>query len=342
MGGGALGFFLGQESIEPPKVIDPDSAALPEASGSSTGEPGEDNERLRAQLDQARQKLIALPPTTETNDSNKQMTPSEIMIALSRAVDDPNPITRSQVFADLLANLNPDNVESVLEVYKNLPMGFENMHEYRLLMFAWGKFDAPGAIEYVNGRATGMGARFAATGALEGWASEDPQAAIRWVQELEDQRSASIYNLGVVRGWASNDVAGAAEYVTTLEDSWGKTRMVGMLTSQFLKKGFSTARQWAETLEDDSLKASAFRNLSRQQAREKPDEVAAWLKEHAGQEYSDGSFEELGENWGRRDPTAAIEYFEALPEGEGRRQGILEVVEEWTRKDSEAVGNWLN
>lgn len=265
------------------------------------------------------------------------------MIALSKASNDPDPISRSAVFANLLANLNADNVESVLEVYENMPMGFENMHEYRLLLYAWGKFDAPSAIEYINNRNLGMRGRFVATGALEGWASHDPQSAIKWIKEQDDPRAASIYNFGVVRGWASHDISGAAEYVTTLEDGWEKGRMVGMLTSQFLKEGFPSARQWAENFGDeDSLKASAFRNLSRQQARDNPTEVASWLKDHAGKEYSEGSFEELGENWGRRDPTAAIEYFEALPEGEGRRQGMLEVVEEWARKDTEAVGNWLN
>ena len=341
--GGAAGYFLGQESTNNPQIIDHVSGpgSLDE-SDSSQGVLDKENKLLRAQLKEALGEALAPSTETEPKDANKQMTPREIMIALSRATNDPNPISRSQVFADLLANLSEDNLDGVLEVYNDLPVGFENMHEYRLLMYAWGKFDAPAAIEYVNGRATGMGSRFAATGALEGWASQDPQAAVRWVQLQEDQRTAQIYNMGIVRGWASNDVAGAAEYVTTLEDSWGKSRMVGMLTSQYLKEGFTSARQWAETLEDDGLKASAFRNLSRQQGREEPAEVAAWLKDHAGKEYSEGSFEELGENWGRRDPAAAIEYFETLPEGEGRRQGLLEVVEEWSRKDTEAVGNWLN
>ena len=341
LGACGLSFFLGQKTVDNEELIDPVDGPSPlaDADESAVSVLRKENARLRTEM------LDANIPLTESDgatDTAKKMKPREVMIALSRALNDPNPISRSQVFADLLANLDENNLEAVLEVYNDLPVGFENMHEYRLLMYAWGKFDAPAAIEYVNGRATGMGSRFAATGALEGWASQDPQAAVRWVQLQEDQRSAQIYNMGIVRGWASNDIAGAAEYVTTLDDSWGKSRMVGMLTSQYLKEGFPTARQWAETLEDDSLKASAFRNLSRQQGREQPAEVAAWLKDHAGKEYSEGSFEELGENWGRRDPAAAIEFFEGLPEGEGRRQGMLEVVEEWARKDTEAVGNWLN
>jgi hypothetical protein len=344
VGGSVLGFFLGRQSDDHPKVIDPGapSSSSLGSSDARSGELGKENNRLRVQLDRAQRQITALPLATNPDDSKKKLTAREIMIGLQQAVDDPNPITRSSVFANLLANLNADNVESVLEVYENLPLGFENMHEYRLLLFAWGKFDAPAAIDYINSRDLGMRGRFVATGALEGWASHDPQAAIKWIKEQDDPRAASIYNFGVVRGWASHDVAGAADYVTTLDEGWEKGRMVGMLTSQFLKEGFPTARQWVENLEDDGVKASAFRNLSRQQSRENPTEVAAWLKEHAGKEYSSDSFDELGENWGRRDPTAAIEYFEALPDGEGRRQGMLEVVEAWTRKDSEAVGNWLN
>lgn len=303
------------------------------------------NDRLEGKLANAKGNKDPLRNESQASKPKAEeagMSPRDMKIALQQALDDPDPITRAQVFADLLANLNAENVESVLEVYQNMPMGFENMQEYRLLLYAWGRFDAPAAIAYVNERDMGMRGRFVATGALEGWASYDPQAAIKWINEQDDQRAASIYNFGVVRGWASHDVAGAAEYVTSLDEGWEKGRMVGMLTSQFLKEGFPAARQWAETLDDDSLKASAFRNLSRQQGREEPAEVAAWLKEHAGQEYSDGSFEELGENWGRRDPAAAIAYFEDLPAGEGRRQGMLEVVEEWSRSEPEAVGNWLN
>ncbi len=349
LGGIAFG-FMGAVAVgllpiwNSPQVIDHHSTTS--TSGNSAdveaSELGKENDRLRAQLEETRQRLPLTQDDPEPSEVVGRMTPREVMIALQQAVDDPNPITRSAVFANLLANLDQENLEAVLEVYKDLPMGFENMHEYRLLLFAWGKFDAPAAIEYANSRASGMRGRFVATGALEGWASHDPQSAIQWIKEQEDPRAASIYNFGVVRGWASHDIAGAADYVVGLEDGWEKGRMVGMLTSQFLKEGFPTARQWVEDLGDEGFKASAFRNLARQQARENPTEVAAWLKDHAGQEYSEGSFDELGENWGRRDPIAAIEYFEELPEGEGRRRGMLEIVEAWSRQDSEAAGNWLN
>jgi hypothetical protein len=341
IGGVALGFFGGRALNDNPQLIEPiESSSAKNDPAMTSSDLVLENEKLRAQL-----KILGdtpiIPFSEEESVVEKKMTDTEILIALSRAANDPNPITRSQVFSDLLEKLNPENLEAVLEVYQNMPMGFESMHEYRLLMYAWGKFDAPSAIEYVNGRNLGRGGAFAATGAMEGWASQNPQAAIEWNKAQENQRAAKIYNFGIVRGLASHDVTQAADYVTTLEDGWEKSRMVGVLTSQFLKEGFSSARNWAENLEDENFKSSAFSNLSRQQARDNPNEVAAWLKDHAGQKYSEDSFDELGENWGRQDPVAAIEYFETLPDGEGRRQGMLEVVEAWSRKDSEATENWL-
>ena len=186
--GGAAGYFLGQSS-DSPQVIGPESA---------TGNNAKAVRQLEAQLASTkkelanlRAKLVSQPIDSQAEPKAEKppfanMSPDEVRAALRKAHHDPNPITRSRIFANLLANLNAENIDAVKEVYEDIPMGFESMHEYQLLLYGWGKFDPQGAIDYCNQRATGIGAGFATAGVLHGWASKDPQATLEWVQAPEN------------------------------------------------------------------------------------------------------------------------------------------------------------
>ena len=272
----------------------------------------------------------------------KGRTPSDLRDRLFAAQVDSNPITRTAAFAEVLSELDENNVDAVLEAFEDLSFGFEHMQEYRMLLYGWGQFDPLKAIEYCNERAKGIGAGFATSGVLEGWASREPQAAADWVKSPDNAGMAKLYNFGLVRGWASRDLSGASQYVAGLDSGDETGKLVGILAEQHMKQGFTSARQWAETLQEDSLKKGAFTNLTRQVSRERPEEVAGWLKEHASKEYATDSLRQLGDNWGERDPVSAIEYFDELPAGKGKQQGIREVMQSWSRDDPEASGKWLN
>ncbi|MFP6901805.1 MAG: hypothetical protein VCA36_12735 [Opitutales bacterium] len=345
LGGGFFGYFMGQ-SPDVPKVIDPQSQSADES---------DKVKQLETELEKKKNELRSLlaksplPTGNEVEVSTGKENPYATMsseavrIALRNAHLDPNPITRSVVFANLLANLNAENIEAVKEVYEDIPLGFESMHEYQLLLYGWGKFDPEGAIGYCNQRASGIGAGFATAGVLHGWASENPQEALEWVQHPDNVGMAKLYNFGLVRGWAANDLSGATAYVAGLDQGGDRHELVKILTTEQLKGGFSPARLWVESMEDENnMKQSAFTNLTQQRSREHPAEVAQWLKEHAGKEYANGSFERLGDNWGQKDPVAAAKYFDELPAGEGKTEGMKEVVEHWAKDDPEATGNWLN
>ncbi|MFP6855555.1 MAG: hypothetical protein VB980_07205 [Opitutales bacterium] len=342
----ALAFFLGRESTSAPSLI----TAQPDESGHA-----EELSDLKAQLDEKDRQMSALlekssaatiQPLLETELQENEnpyakMTPDQIRAALRNAFQDPNPITRSVAFANVLANLSAENIEAVKEVYQDIPLGFENMHEYQLLLYGWGKFDATGAIAYCNERATGVGAGFATAGVLHGWASEDPKATLAWVEDPENEGMAKIYNFGLVRGWASNDLPGATQYVAGLEQGGDRHELVKILTTEHLKQGFTSTLQWAESMDDANMKKSAFTNLAQQRSREHPEEVAQWLKQHAGKPYSEASFGRLGDNWGQRDPQAAADYFDELPAGAGKTEGMREVVEHWAKEEPADAGDWL-
>ena len=278
--------------------------------------------------------IIASEPLRKKNLSIKEL--------LLNAKGESNPIKRNAAFSTALASLNEENLDQAIEVFKSLPLSFENAQEYRMLLYAWGQFDPGGAIEYCNSRASGIGAGFSVAGVLEGLASRDPGSAKEWVANPENSGMAKIYNFGLVRGWASQDLEGATAYVEGLEKGDDVRKLVGILTEQHNKKGFSSAAQWAEGLIDEKMKESAFESLSKQVSRDRPESVANWLKSHANQNYATKSFENLGKRWSETNPESAVAYFEELPEGNAQQKGIESAMANWAKKDPESAGQWLN
>ena len=286
--------------------------------------------------------LSTSPLSAEENKKKRARSPRELREALLKAKDDPNPITRSAVFAEVLAQLDDENLGAVLEAYKDISFGFENAHDYRMLLYAWGQIDPLAAIEYSNKRAKGIGAGFAVAGVLEGWAGREPQAAMEWVNLPENAGMAKLYKFGLVKGWASTDLEGAADYVESMEPDGNRPDLIRTITDEQLRRGFEPASRWAESIEEEGLKKSAFTRVSQQRSREHPEEVAEWLKSHAEEEYAADAFSRLGDNWGNRAPTEAADYFEDLPSGKARSDGMREIFESWARDDPEASGAWLS
>jgi hypothetical protein len=262
---------------------------------------------------------------------------------LLSAQSETNPIKRSAAFARAFENLNRDNVGQALRAFESLPMGFENMQEYKMLLYSWSQFDPLAAIDYCKSRASGIGAGFATSGVLEGWATRDPVSARAWVEDPENVGMAKLYNFGLVKGWATRDLEGATAYVMNLKGGEEVAKLVGILTDQHNREGgFGRASSWAEELPDPKLKEGAFMNLSRTFARDRPEEVAEWLETHANEKYSAKAFENLGRKWSETDPESSIDYFSNLPDGKSQEVGIKSSISNWAKQDPLAAGDWLN
>ena len=264
----------------------------------------------------------------------------ELLILAQR---ESNPVKRSAAFATALEGLNQDNIGLAIKAFENLPMGFENAQEYKMLLFSWAQFDPLAAIEYCNSRASGIGAGFAAAGVIEGWATNDPVAAKNWVEDPNNAGMAKLYNFGLVKGWANRDLVGASEYVMNLEGGDEVAKLVGILADQHNQRGgFQQASSWADSLPSPKLKEGAFINLSRNFSRDQPEKVAEWLETHANQKYSAKAFENLGRKWSETDPQSSIDYFSNLPDGKSQEVGIKSSITNWAKKDPLAAGEWLN
>ena len=278
----------------------------------------------------------------ESNNPLEERRQCGIREILDQFVNQTNPVYKYGTLSEAMKQLNSDNLEETLEVFESIPFGFENMQEYRMLLYAWSQFDPYGAIDYCKSRASGMGAGFAVSGVLEGWAARNPEEAKSWVEDPLNRGMAKLYNFGLIKGWASTDLEGASEYVMRMEGGDEVQKLAGMLAEFYQKRGFGEASRWAEEIENSKLKEAAFTKLSRTLARDQPGELSRWLEEHADKEYAGKAFENLGARWGETDPQADIDYFTALPEGSNQVQGFKSVIGKWAKQDPLSAGNWLN
>ena len=72
----------------------------------------------------------------EDVSAKKGSTPSDLRDRLFAAQVDSNPITRTAAFAEVISQLDENNVDAVLEAFEDLSFGFEHMQEYRMLQAA--------------------------------------------------------------------------------------------------------------------------------------------------------------------------------------------------------------
>ena len=297
---------------------------------------------IKALSDPSASKMVFDSNINESNNPLEERRQGGIREILDQFVNQTNPVYKYGTLAEAMKQLNSDNLEETLEVFESIPFGFENMQEYRMLLYAWSQFDPYGAIDYCKSRASGMGAGFAVSGVLEGWAARNPEEAKSWVEDPLNRGMAKLYNFGLIKGWASTDLEGASEYVMRMEGGDEVQKLAGMLAEFYQKRGFGEASRWAEEIENSKLKEAAFTKLSRTLARDQPGELSQWLEEHADKKYAGKAFENLGARWGETDPQAAIDYFTALPEGSNQVQGFKSVIGKWAKQDPLSAGNWLN
>lgn len=287
------------------------------------------------------------------------LTSHEMSYALSKALAEPNPVTRMAAITQLLSNLDGSNLDAALEVFKDIPIRPDNKHEYQMLLYAWAKFDGEKAIQYAseNLAARGISAGELRRAALPGWASTDPLAAAAWLDKktLEDAESegkkledgapvrpANDYAAALIKGWAETDPFGAAEYLKErFEHGRERENLVGHIASSLMKEGASVAVEWAESFDDPQFKEEAFEELAEDWSSIDPDATGAWLAKHINEPYSKEAVEDLARGWAVKDLEAAVSWFETLDDGLTRGTGIYELMKIWAPQDTEKSGEWL-
>ena len=217
------------------------------------------------------------------------ISPSDMKLAMKKAMEENDPLKRAALFSALLHQLTPENAKEAFLALKDSRSGRRRFggggDEMRMLLNAWGRVDGEGVMAELtalrdaaageDGEGNGRGGRggrgggprggrggpggFGATGdgggidfmsALSGWATTDVEAAAAYVNSIDDERRGRFYTAGLIQGVMVNGAEAAMDFIAELpQDNEMRGRYTSMVAAEMLEQGVDSARAWAEGID---------------------------------------------------------------------------------------------
>lgn len=267
--------------------------------------------------------------------------------AIRDAFHEPNPLKRYRLFADLMDQLTPDNVQAALEGVREAGDGPANFREMALLTYAWGAMDPTKALAYV-GETGGPATAFGTASVLSGWASRDPDAAMKWFKEQNTEGwDRNIQARGLIDGMAQANLPAATRLAIAETDPDLQRQFIEVVArQQALAGGIEATRNWVENLAKAGVGseavASAANQLAGQWADKDPKAAAAWAAKLSDPEASRTALQTTYREWGQSDPTAASEYLNQIPASPARDGAVQAFAQTVVREDPAAAAAWAS
>ncbi|MEM8953985.1 MAG: hypothetical protein AAGD22_07540 [Verrucomicrobiota bacterium] len=278
--------------------------------------------------------------------STRMLSKSEMHDAILSAIREPNLLKKNALFAEILANISPDNIEDAVRAMREGNPGRDDFGQMRVLTYAWGAMDPEAALAYTQEEITdNRGSAFSTMSVLSGWATEDPQGALAWLQGQEDLDGWELqaYERGIMSGFAEADPEAAAEYVLSLQDEGQQRQYMDLITrEQIQTKGLDEAKLWIANLPDGEAKISAYDTLAGQFTRSDLDGAADWAAGLAGDPQAVRAIAEVADELAERNPQEGLLWSLNLPAGDAQSQAIRATFGEWSRDDPIAASEYLN
>jgi hypothetical protein len=264
------------------------------------------------------------------------------LASLQQALEDPDWLLRTYRFSGFAQQLTPENLSDALAILEpKLPWLVTD--ELRLLMFAWSRFDAPGALQHALAwpplyRRSGAGA------AIYAWAFRDPEAALLALESVEDAELKAFLEKRLIAGWAHGEHRQSASvYLASLPEGPRRFEHIGTLAWELSKQGPDAVTGWAEQVPAvlPRYKAAAFLKAGTTLAALDPPGAARWLSGHVEHAYAHDALRAVARSWVVRDPVAAMDWLTQLPAGEARDTSVSAAFGVWLNRSSADAEQWL-
>jgi hypothetical protein len=259
------------------------------------------------------------------------------------------PLRRAYLLSRSLQALGPDDLPELL---RGLAGHRSEPEEFRLVMHAWARFDAPGAYAWASQGPRGWRPTLTRE-ALFAWAYHDGPAAMAVVDETEDPERQQVMRQQALDGWMrSDDKQGVADYLSAFPDVQRRGRFYSVLGGEVvMREGTDAAMRWVESLPDDApnnQKKVLFNVVAKLVAGEDPVRAAEWFLAHRTRPYTEKALTGIARRWVQRHPNdrpAAFEWLLAM-DSDGIRAGergaaIGGGFRSWIQMDPEAAQSWL-
>lgn len=259
------------------------------------------------------------------------------------ALAEEDPLARTQRLSGLLVSFDPEQLPAALEAFQSDAVD-PAFRDFELLMFAWTRFDAPGAYAWASGYRSTM-RKAVLRAAIGAWARHDPDAAARRVEELEASPSKGEQRLIVVAAWARNPaVPGLDRHLATLPPGAERQDALRRAIASMNRDGSDTMMRWVEAIpdDDDGFKRDAFQIASRYLARSEPRRAADWYAAWRDRPWVGDALEAVARRWVEyHEPAALFAWLDALPAGEDREGAVRAGISAWVEHHRGEAEAWL-
>lgn len=267
---------------------------------------------------------------------------------LTAALSDDDPIRRKLRVAELLDNLNAENLPAVLEAFENAPKNEETGAHFRDFLFAWARLSGDAAMAYVQDPDAPRKERAGIVVAISGWTAVDPLGAKDYVAKVEKKETREWMHYGVMQELIKTDLDGAIAYSEQNSKSRARGEQMQKIVSKLVEqKGIEGVQAWLDGIEPSkkndmhSYKEYATRISLDRMAAEDPQLAAAWIEKHAGEKYITSDGLERAARRAAGPINKELDWLAALPQHDQQRRAIGERFEDYIREDFEKAGEWL-
>ena len=276
---------------------------------------------------------------------------SDLGEAITAALAISDPLKQLQAVSQLLANLDAENVATVLEAFENGPKNSSGEFLYKQFLGEWAKIDGQAALDYYM---SSEGARKTRSGddtIMLAYAKTDPEGAKAYLPNIKDKDTRISLHHRVVEALASVDLADATRFSEENTLSRWRGYSISLLTDRYLEQGgIEALSDWVDGIDTeagnqrDSYKRYAIEQAADRLSDNNDPAVVEWVEERLETGLvNDEALADAARVAGNGSPADGIDWLMGLEASDSLRyEAVAETVESWARKDPEAAGEWLS
>lgn len=250
----------------------------------------------------------------------------------------PDPIRRVRVLAEILEELDPSHLDSVLDAYETVLFELGDP-EIVLVAEWWARFDPEGAFRWTRHNWAARVPTVVAA-VIRAWARIDPEAAYAIVGPFNTgEHPLAPYVMALVRGWEESGRPGLDEAMANMSGPHAQRATTATMRRRLRREGADRAIAWAESLPTASLN-NAYQRLASVLAEVEPKRATEFAEKHMGSGKGLWLPRRVGTRWAKYDPEAAMTWLSTLPPNEERDDGVTESFRRWLRGDRRGAGVW--
>ncbi|MCP4243767.1 MAG: hypothetical protein GY772_24710 [bacterium] len=264
--------------------------------------------------------------------------------AVYEALLNPDAFVRTAALGAVLAELGPDDLESVRTVYESV-VSAPTDPELAMLAQWWARHDPESAFEWARTNQS-VETEYLVVVVLRTWAQQDPNAASNVLGKLA---ATPIFNpamVAILLGWEEGGHADLPTFLSRMPQGMPlQTGIEALARRKTLRHGAADAISWAKSVPDDmkpgGVKITTMRRVASAIAEFDPEAAIAFATEYGDKPQGTGMYTRVARVVARGDGVRAMEWLATLPDGSPRTAAVSAAYRKWLDVDREAAMRWM-